>query len=53
MLLSTFVLSSLAVVIKLYAEYYQLKDFNETLKDLEHDDSLPRIKTYDFIIGIK
>jgi hypothetical protein len=51
MYLSTFVVGSVGLIITLYSNYYQRVDLRKTLQDLERDLSLPRIKTYDFIVG--
>lgn len=49
--LSLLVLTSASLMIKQYAEQYRKGDLDMTLTELEPDLSLPRIKTYDFIIG--
>ncbi|XP_035713465.1 glucose dehydrogenase [FAD, quinone] [Folsomia candida] len=48
--LSLLVLTSASLMIKQYAEQYRKGDLDMTLTELEPDLSLPRIKTYDFII---
>ena len=49
--LSTFVLSSAALVISFYAEKYRQDDFEQTLDELEGNLGLPVTEEYDFIIG--
>jgi hypothetical protein len=46
-----FILQSIPLVISLYAKKYLDDDLAQTLVELENDSSLPRIKTYDFIVG--
>lgn len=52
MQLSTFVFGSIALLIQQYADKYRSEDLSKTLTELEGDLSLPRIKNYDFIIGM-
>jgi len=49
--LFSFALGSVVLAIKLYADFYEKEDLELTLTELKNDASLPRIKTYDFIIG--
>lgn len=49
--LTFFITASIALTIQKYADKYREEDLSKTLADLESDRSLPRIKTYDFIIG--
>jgi hypothetical protein len=46
-----FILQSIPLVISFYAKKYLDDDLAQTLAELENDSSLPRIKTYDFIVG--
>lgn len=49
--LTTFVFAGLPVIIQQYADFYKKRDLEATLKELESDQGLPRIKEYDFIVG--
>jgi hypothetical protein len=46
-----FSVGSVALLIKLYIDYNQMKDLGTTLEELKADSSLPRIREYDFIVG--
>ncbi len=49
--LASFVLSGIPLLIQNYAEEYQKLDYSSTLADLEGDLGLPRVQSYDFIVG--
>jgi hypothetical protein len=49
--LVSFVLGSLPLIIRQYADHYKQLDLMSTLTELEGDLSLPRITTYDYIVG--
>ena len=46
-----FLIQSIPLLISLYAEKYQKDDLELTLNELENDSNVPRIQTYDFIVG--
>ena len=48
---SSFIFSALPLMIQQYADFYKERDFKATLEELRPDLSIPRIETYDFIIG--
>jgi hypothetical protein len=50
--LVSFVLGSFPLMIQQYVDHYKNLDLMSTLTELEGDLSLPRITTYDYIIGI-
>lgn len=47
---SIFLLASIPLLGEQYADYFKKQDLDKTARELEGDDSLPRIKSYDFII---
>jgi len=49
---AAFVFSTLPLLIQRYAERYQQQDNAATLDQLEEEHGVPRIKTYDYIIGM-
>jgi len=48
---AAFVLTSIPLIIQHYAERYEEQDKARTLAELEEQNGVPRIKTYDYIIG--
>jgi hypothetical protein len=46
-----FLFQTVPLIIQLYADQYLRDDLANTLRELEEDSNLPRIKTYDFIVG--
>lgn len=51
MKLSSFVFGAIPLIIQYYAKKYMEDDKTIALQDLENDYGIPRIKSYDFIIG--
>lgn len=51
MKLLNFILQSFPLMIQQYADYYRETDLDTTLSQLSNDLSLPRIQTYDYIVG--
>jgi len=49
---AAFVLTSIPLIIQHYAERYEEQDKARTLAELEEQNGVPRIKTYDYIIGL-
>jgi hypothetical protein len=45
------ILAGVSLLVQLYNDNYKQADLDKTLKELENDLSLPRIRTYDFIVG--
>lgn len=46
-----FLLGSIPLLLQLYAETYRETDFKRTMVELESERDVPKIKTYDFIVG--
>lgn len=46
-----FFLGSIPLLLQFYAEMYRETDFKNTLLELENEYNVPKIKTYDFVIG--
>lgn len=42
----------MSLLIQQYVDKYQQDDFHETLDELQLDRGLPRIRNYDFIVGM-
>ncbi len=53
MKLATFIFGAIPLLVQFYANKYQQDDKTKTLEELENDFGLPRIKSYDFIVGKK
>lgn len=51
MKLAAFLFGTVPLIIQFYAKKYAEDDLTETLNELEQDFGMPRIKTYDFIVG--
>lgn len=49
--LAAIILASITLLIQKYADYDKEEDYKITLSELKQDLNLPRIKTYDFIVG--
>lgn len=47
----TFMLSSISLLIQQYANNFEQEDLKLTLTQLRDDLGLPRIQTYDYIVG--
>lgn len=46
-----FLLSSIPLLLQFYAESYRETDFKNTMVELESQFNVPKVKTYDIIIG--
>ena len=46
-----FLLQAIPLLIQLYSEKYLQDDLERTMNELENDSNVPRIKSYDFIVG--
>lgn len=46
-----FFLGSIPLLLQFYAETYRETDFKSTLQELDKEFNVPKIKTYDFVIG--
>jgi hypothetical protein len=51
MKLAAFVLTAIPLLIQLYSKKSQEEDYAKTLTELEDEFGVPKIKTYDFIVG--
>jgi hypothetical protein len=50
---ASFIFGSVALIIQQFADQDKLLDLAKTVAELNNDLSIPRIATYDFIIGKK
>lgn len=46
-----FLIRSIPLLLQFYAEMYRETDFQNTMLELESEFNVPKVKTYDFIIG--
>lgn len=46
-----FLWGSLPLLLEFYADLYLKTDFEKTMVELETESNVPKIKTYDFIVG--
>lgn len=46
-----FLLNAIPLLIQLFVENDIKEDLSKTIQEVENDSSLPRIRTYDFIVG--
>lgn len=46
-----FLFSAIPLLIELFVKHDMREDLAKTIQELENDSNLPRIKTYDFIVG--
>ncbi len=49
--LADFVLGSIPLMLQLYSEMYRNTDYRSTMSELESEHNVPKMKTYDFIVG--
>ncbi len=46
-----FLLGSIPLLLQFYAEMYRESDYKSTMVELESERNVPKIKSYDFIVG--
>lgn len=46
-----FLLGSIPLLLQFYAEMYRETDFKNTMIELESESNVPKVNTYDFIVG--
>lgn len=51
MKVAEFLLGSIPLLVQFYADLYRKIDFENTMLELESEFNVPKVKTYDFIIG--